>query len=401
MIASAVRSLGVVRAGEVFCVNAQCQDFKQRVIHDGSTLCRLRTDKGVFFFLSEQFEYGLPEQELRKGGQLTIGAHRLRDGSAWLHWFQLANGESWEPERQDLRWPLLGVGLILALSIVIFMMPSDKPMLIMVQTFLGIIGTVILPFTLVALVLWLHPIKWKLRRELVALKAGKPIVLSEGPSCSEADTLPLDDGVYGGVGLIQGVASEIGLFRIDENIRRYQLRCAGETFTLAESSGMLGSKSFVFRRQAPLFIGESDRIVLLTMVDDGEVHGVLNLTDGIAHANYHGSPYSPQTRRVAFGVVVGIVTFMALCLGGFTLYDWHSRGVGPDYWDWVELAEISGFFMMMFMMMFSGIGLIIWYIQRHSSRKISLHGIPVEKVVALALQWRLHNGRSPVINEFS
>ncbi|GEN24993.1 hypothetical protein HCU01_29420 [Halomonas cupida] len=396
------------RAGATFCVSARCREMTQQTTDESTTLCRLRTDKGVFFFYREQFERALPDPAPGNGEPLIIGAHRLADGSAWLHWFQRADGEIWAPQYRPLRGLLLTLALVFALTVAVFWIPGSATALILAKIVTGLGCVFVTCWTLAKLVVRLHPAGRRLRSELNTLQTSGLPTLSDTTPLPSAAALPLADGIHGDVGIVQGTASEVeitqwstGSGRSQQVVRRYQLRCGSVQFTLTTPSSMLIQGGFVFRRRAPLFIGEKDPIALLTLISDGEVHGLLNLTDGLAYISYSGCSHSPQSRRVLLSILAFMGLFMTLCLLGITLHDWISRGIGPDYWDWLQLMEFGSFMGLVSLMLFGIGGLVLTFVGWRFPTRLLPNGSEVEKVVALAYQWRLHHGRSPVLIEIS
>ena len=91
------------RIGAVFVVRVACRDLKRLAIADDMTVYRLCTDGGVFFFDDRQFDVDALQRRLRRGDTVTIGAHRLRDGSAWLHWIS-RDRRIWAAEPARRRW---------------------------------------------------------------------------------------------------------------------------------------------------------------------------------------------------------------------------------------------------------------------------------------------------------
>lgn len=397
------------RTGAVFCVRVACRDLTQLSMGNATTVCRLTTDGGVFFFDRSQFDAQTMRHGLRHGERVVIGAHRLRDGSAWLHWLGRANGKLWAMPDDHRRWlpPLALVVSVLPFLLTLTFAVGANIALLLLK--IGLFATAGFTFAwaVYRLVLDWHPGRRRLRTAMTAFQAGEDVTLCEPPTVSPPDKLRLANGLHNGFALLEGPINNVqvslqtyGSGRYRYSLYHYHLQCAGESFAIrASASEWRQFIDPVLIRKAPLFVAGGDRVTLLTLLADGEVRGLLNESDGIAHVSYKGTPYTPTIRRAV--LTIGVL-FLMLIVGtwfGTELYGWYARGVGPDYWDWIGLLHMGGAVLLMITLLFSGLGLIADRI--HGVYYRSREKRPIEKILALAFQWRLRQGRSASINEFS
>jgi hypothetical protein len=399
------------RTGSVFFVRVSCRDLKRMAIANGMTVYRLSTDGGVFFFDKRQFDVDSLQRQIGRGCKALIGAHRLRDGSAWLHWISLGKNRIWAPEPEALprRWLALVALMFCWVPIPIAQMLPDSLSigwtLLWVLLFASAVGT--LGWSLYRLMLECHPGRRRLRAALAALRDGRQPALSISPSYSNAPDLALADGIYGDMGLLQGTLSDVdvalityGSGRYSYRMHEYQLRCSGETFRLRTLASELRQViDPVLIRRPPLFVADGDRVVLLSSMSDGEVRGLLNHSDGMAHVAYKGAPHSPTARRIVLGLAAFIPVVATAMVLVSEVYSWYERGIGPDYWDWLELLQLGGSIMLMMILIIGGVALIGERFH-HGYYQSRAHP-PIERILGVAFQWRLRQRRSATINEIT
>ncbi|KEZ78194.1 hypothetical protein [Salinisphaera hydrothermalis] len=399
------------RTGAVFCVRATCRDLQQMPVEDGISLGRLRTDGGVFFFNRAQFDEAALAQGLKHDESVVIGAHRLHDGSAWLHWLVRDNGKAWAPQSGQRRWLAPLVLLLCPVPIVAaLMLPFGVNLFVVLfQIVLFSVGGFAGAWAIYRLALMAHPGRRRLARLFHAARAGEPIATHQPPAHRTPQRLQLDDGLHRDFGLLQGRLDHVsvkqetyGSGRYSYQMLEYHLSCGGAPFSIHSRTGAGEWRTLldpVLIRRAPLFLAAGDHVSLLTLAADGEIHGLLNESDGIAHVTYKGTLHTPLARRAIQLFVLFILVFMTGV--GFTLsaIDWISRGVGPDYWDWMELMHLSLAMLLIMTLLFCGLGLIgerihHFYFRRKQAR-------PIEKILGIAFGWRLRAGRSATLNEYS
>ncbi|WP_110685427.1 hypothetical protein [Salinicola aestuarinus] len=391
-----------VISGEVRCLALKCDPPVE-----GRTLCRLSTDGGAFFFYREQFaEMEDSARDPHPGERLVIGASRLRDGSGWLHWLAREDGGLLRRPESSWSW-LLPIGLLSAplMAWWITALPSDGVWWMTLQALLGITAAGMLGLSLYRLAIRWHPTERALQRHLTDGPSthGTAIPLSSLP----ATPLSLEDGAHHGIGLVQGRAEHVRLVietegrgRYRRDYRRYHFRCGGGDFTLRSFHGDVGKVlDPVFYRRAPLFIGEGDRVSVLTLVGDGEVHAILDGEDGRAQLTLQGAPYTRLGRIGVQSFLVFLFAFMMITFIVFTLQDWLSQGVWPDAWAVREAVSLFvGVNVVMSTLIAGVIGLIVDRIHKFYYGQRS--HLPFERLLGIAYRWRLHNGRSARLDEF-
>jgi len=397
------------RTGAVFFVRVACRELKQMSIDNGMSIGRLCTDGGVFFFDRDRFDNTTLGRGLRDNEQVTIGAHRLADGSAWLHWLARSNGDIWAPEADRRPWlpPLALLLSPLPVFAALALPTAVNIFVVLLQIALCSVAGFTVLWAVYRLVVQLHPGRRKVAGGLQAFRAGELAPLHEPPALRSPDKLQLADGLHGGLGVLQdtltGVAVAFrtyGSGRTSYSVHEYRLACAGELFSLRTGAWEL--RRFIdpiLIRRAPLFLAAGDHVSLLSLVVDGEVRGLLNGNDGLAYVTYKGTGNTPIARRFVLGIAAFFMVLLPAMGISFEIYDWYARGVGPDYWDWVGLLRLNAGMLLIVTLILSGLGLIgalvhYVYMRRRTDR-------PIEKILGIAFAWRQRAGRSPVINEFS
>ncbi|MES1924858.1 hypothetical protein [Salinisphaera sp. T31B1] len=396
------------RTGTVFFVRAACRELKQMSIENGISIGRLCTDAGVFFFDRDRFDSALLGRGLRGDEQVVIGAHRLADGTAWLHWLARSNGDIWAPEPDRRPWlaPLALVLSPLPVAAALALPTAANIFVVLLQIILCVVAGFTLIWALYRLAVMVHPGRRKVRRGLRAFRAGELDPPHRPGPCRTPDTLQLADGVHGGLGVLQDRLSGVsvafrtyGAGRTSYSVHEYRLACAGELFSLRTGAWEL--RRFIdpiLIRRAPLFLAAGDQVTLLSLVADGEIRGVLNGNDGLAHVTYKGTGNTPIARRFVLGLAAFFMVLLPAMGISFEVYDWYARGVGPDYWDWVGLLSFNAGMLLIVMLILSGLGLIgaiahSFYMRKRGDR-------PIEKILGIAFAWRRRAGHRPTVNEF-
>lgn len=397
------------RTGAVFFVRVACRELKQMSIENGMSIGRLCTDGGMFFFDRDRFDSTLLGRSLGGDEQVIIGAHRLADGTAWLHWLARRNGDIWAPEADRRPWlaPLALLLSPLPVAAALALPAAANIFVVLLQIALCSVAGFTLIWALYRLLVMLHPGRRKVRRGLRAFRAGELDLTHQPDTFRTPDKLQLADGVHGGLGVLQDRLSGVsvtfrtyGAGRTSYSVHEYRLACAGELFSLRTGAWEL--RRFIdpiLIRRAPLFVAAGDHVSLLSLVADGEIRGLLNGNDGLAHVTYKGTGNTPMARRFVLGLAAFFMVLMPAVGISVELYDWVARGVGPDYWDWVGLLSLNAGMLLIVTLILSGLGLIgaiahTLYMRNRDDR-------PMEKILGIAFAWRRRAGQRPTINEFS
>lgn len=396
------------RTGAVFFVHARYRQLAQMPIKNGMSLGRLTTDQGAFFFDCEQFDEASLKRGLRPDETLVIGAHRLRDGSAWLHWLGRTRGHDWPPRAESPYWQsaaALAVSPLLVWAALWFGFSMNLALAVL-QVVLFASAAALCAWALYRLALRAHPGRRRLYRGYQAFAAGEAPTLAEPDDIDTPPRLHLANGLHGGFGVLQNTLEHVdvtlttyGAGRFRYSLHEYGLVCGGEQFALRTRAWDWRELADpILLRRPPLFLAAGDPVCLLSLRGDGDIRGLLNTSDGAAHVCYKSAGYGPLARRVVLGFIVFMALFMLLTGLGVSIHDWQARGVGPDYWDWVELASLSSAMLLSMLILFAVGGVICELVRRFRIRPGDTRAIEV--IAGIAYQWRRHSGRRVVVNEF-
>ncbi|MGK0687501.1 hypothetical protein ACSFC0_19315 [Serratia marcescens] len=365
-------------------------------------LVRLIASGQTFFFYRDDFS----DSEnllatLAAGDRVKIGAHRLRDGSYWLHWLLHGTKGRLEPDR-TLKYKLKYFALLLLLGIVLaggfpasfFIMDREDSWLTLVLFFIaiiaGLIGIGLVLFVGSELLLIAHRGRRRLLRALDRVLLGQDVTppgslslkipgiryravrADAVPATTPLQTAPpLPNGVEAsGIETVNALSYELRDYKLPRQVQyldTYAWRQKETHFALTTRALNVPNTKLhpVFRRQHPLFIAKGDPLQVLYCENDTvpelpTVRGIINHRDRQTYL-IGGSRYFTEAGLNLSARVVFILGAIMMCLmlgmivwdnadtpAGFYLDAWTLKRLGS------ELPPI-----LLLMLMISGLALLI------------------------------------------
>lgn len=388
----------------------------------------------VFYTFVSQFSDKTVLKKLQDGDPVFIGARPLADGSYWLHWLV-------SPEHGNLE-PVTGPGnmgnlkkLALALVMVIFsswlfftQLTNVIAALVLMIVFGG--GLWMLASSVQALLVTNSRTMKQLLNGLAQVKAGNTGICSQAeyllPGTAEStrhrrtgddgrfnelDSVRPEDyryaekltltGVQGPVTDLRSVRDFTGSGKSRRDYIEYYFLCNGIPFTLRNYySSMTEDINPLFFRSHPFFIAGEDAVNLIVNQQKGVITGLYNERDHSAYLKPDGMAISSQQVKMMYKVFTGIFLVMMLMVMIFIFHDlWSIKGT-PDKWDWLHAAKSLGGMALMFLMMISGILLLVEMVTL-LVRKKSAGAARFVFVRQMLIQLRLRNGKNTVVQEIN
>ncbi|HIE4240183.1 TPA: hypothetical protein ACXM6N_003616 [Serratia marcescens] len=365
-------------------------------------LVRIIAAGQTFFFYRDDFS----DSEnllatLATGDRVKIGAHRLQDGSYWLHWLLHETKGRLEPDR-TLKYKLkyfallvLGAALAGGFPAAFFIMDGEDSWLTIVLFFIaviaGLVGIGMVLFVGSELLLIGHRGRRRLLKALDRVLQGQDVTppgslslkipgikyravsadAASVPAAQQTD-VPLPDGVEAsGIETVNALSYELLHYEIPRQVQyldTYAWRQKETHFALTTRALNVPNTKLhpVFRRQHPLFIAKGDPLQVLYCENDTvpelpTVRGIINHRDRQTYL-IGGRRYLTESglnlcARVVF-ILGAIVTCFVLGLAvadnadtpaGFYLDAWTLQRLGS------ELPPI----LLLMMLMVSGLALLI------------------------------------------
>lgn len=395
---------------------------------------RILAGDKVFYTFVSQFSDKTVLKKLQDGDRVFIGARPLADGSYWLHWLV-------SPERGSLE-PVTGPGnvrnlkkLALALVMVIFsswlfftQLTNVIAGLVLMLVFGG--GLWMLASSFQALLVTNSRTMKQLLNGLVQVKAGNSGLCSQAeyllPGTAEStrhrrtgddgrfnelDSVRPEDyrhaekltltGVQGPVTDLRSVRDFTGSGKSRRDYIEYYFLCNGIPFTLRNYySSMTEDINPLFFRSHPFFIAGEDFVNLIVNQQKGVITGLYNERDHSAYLKPDGMAVSSQQVKMMYKVFTGIFLVMMLMVMIFIFHDlWSIKGT-PDKWDWLHAAKSLGSMALMFLMMISGILLLVEMVTL-LVRKKSAGAARFVFVRQMLIQLRIRNSKNTVVQEIN
>lgn len=395
---------------------------------------RILAGDKVFYTFVSQFSDKTVLKKLRDGDRIFIGARPLTDGSYWLHWLV-------SPERGNLE-PVTGTGnvrnlkkLALALVMVIFsswlfftQLTNVIAGLVLMLVFGG--GLWMLASSVQALLVANSRTMKQLLNGLTQVKAGNTAICSQAEYLlpgtaentrhrqkgddgrfNELDSVRPEDyrhaekltltGVQGPVTDLRSVRDFTGSGKSRRDYIEYYFLCNGILFTLRNYySSMTEDINPLFFRSHPFFIAGEDAVNLIVNQQKGVITGLYNERDHSAYLKPDGMAVSSQQVKMMYKVFTGIFLVMMLMVMIFICHDlWSIKGM-PDKWDWLHAAKSLGGMALMFLMVISGILLLVEMVTL-LVRKKSAGAARFVFVRQMLIQLRIRNGKNTVVQEIN
>ncbi len=395
---------------------------------------RILAGDKVFYTFVSQFSDKTVLKKLRDGDRVFIGARPLADGSYWLHWLV-------SPEHGNLE-PVTGTGnvrnlkkLALALVMVIFsswlfftQLTNVIAGLVLMLVFGG--GLWMLASSVQALLVANSRTMKQLLNGLAQVKAGNTAICSQAEYLlpgtaentrhrqkgddgrfNELDSVRPEDyrhaekltltGVQGPVTDLRSVRDFTGSGKSRRDYIEYYFLCNGIPFTLRNYySSMTEDINPLFFRSHPFFIAGEDAVNLIVNQQKGVITGLYNERDHSAYLKPDGMAVSSQQVKMMYKVFTGIFLVMMLMVMIFICHDlWSIKGM-PDKWDWLHAAKSLGGMALMFLMVISGILLLVEMVTL-LVRKKSAGAARFVFVRQMLIQLRIRNGKNTVVQEIN
>ncbi|OKB68031.1 hypothetical protein BHU62_03310 [Serratia marcescens] len=363
-------------------------------------LVRIIASGQTFFFYRDDFS----DSEnlltaLAPGDRVKIGAHRLQDGSYWLHWLLHVTKGRLEPDR-TLKYKLkyfvllvLGTALAGGFPAAFFIMDGEDSWLTIVLFFIaiiaGLIGVGMVLFVGSEILLIAHRGRRRLLRALDRVLLGQDVTPPGSLSlkipgikyravradAAQTPATPTEPPLPAGVESSQVAtvdALHYELYQTEYRQRTYSvdtygLQLQGEHYALAVRSVNVWSTKLhpVFRRRHPLFIAQGDPLQILYRQDDALpalhlVQGILNHRDRQAYL-VAGSGYCSEAElslcaRVIFTFGAVMTAFML----GMLLWDnLEQQGFYLDRWSLAQIGSELPPLLFLLLMSVSGLALMI------------------------------------------
>ncbi|CVF44006.1 hypothetical protein JZM41_14955 [Serratia marcescens] len=365
-------------------------------------LVRIIASGQTFFFYRDDFS----DSEnllarLAAGDRVKIGAHRLRDGSYWLHWLLHGTKGRLEPDR-TLKYKLkyfalllLGAALAGGFPAAFFIMDREDSWLTIVLFFIaiiaGLIGIGMVLFVGSELLLIAHRGRRRLLRALDRVLQGQDVTPPSSLSLKipgiryravRADAapvpatpqteFPLPEGVEAsGIETVNALSYELCHYEIPRQVQyldTYAWRQKETHFALTTRALNVPNTKLhpVFRRQHPLFIAKGDPLQVLYCENDTvpelpTVRGIINHRDRQTYL-IGGSRYFTEAGLNLSARVVFILGAIMMCLMlGMIVWDNADTPAGfyLDAWTLKRLGSELPPIILLLMLMVSGLALLI------------------------------------------
>lgn len=332
---------------------------------------------------------------------MKIGAHRLRDGSYWLHWLLHGTKGRLEPDR-TLKYKLkyfalllLGAALAGGFPAAFFIMDREDSWLTIVLFFIaiiaGLIGIGMVLFVGSELLLIAHRGRRRLLRALDRVLQGQDVTppgslslkipgiryravradAAPVPATPQTE-FPLPEGVEAsGIETVNALSYELCHYEIPRQVQyldTYAWRQKETHFALTTRALNVPNTKLhpVFRRQHPLFIAKGDPLQVLYCENDTvpelpTVRGIINHRDRQTYL-IGGSRYFTEAGLNLSARVVFILGAIMMCLMlGMIVWDNADTPAGfyLDAWTLKRLGSELPPILLLMMLMISGLALLI------------------------------------------
>lgn len=388
----------------------------------------------VFYTFTSQFSDDAVLKKLKEGDRIYIGARPLAGGSYWLHWLVSPEHGNLEPEMKssgNLRGLRnLVIALVLMIfSVITFFQPLNNTFIGVSMIFVFTGGIWMLAIAVQGLMVANSRAMNHLLKGLTQVKARNTAVCRQAEYLltdafvnvkhkrrwpaddrfNELDSVQPEDYRYAEeltLTGVQGKVSNLGSFRgftgsgkSRRDYIEYQFLCGGLPFVLRSYyNSLTEDMNPLFFRRHPLFIADNDPVALTVNQQKGTIIGMYNERDHSAYLKPEGMVVSSRHLKMIYTVFAGTFVVMLLMILSIEINDLMSVSGTPDKWDWRNAAKSLGVGMMMFIMIFSGLMLIIEVIAL-LTRKYSAASVRFVFTRQMLAQARQRNGKDPFVQE--
>ncbi|MGJ7116819.1 hypothetical protein [Morganella morganii] len=389
----------------------------------------------VFYTFASQFSDKAVLKKLQEGDRVFIGARPLADGSYWLHWLVSPEHGNLEPVTEgtgnlrNLKKLALSLAMVI-LSVWLFFTQLSGVIAALILMLVFGAGLWMLASSVQALLVTNSRTMKHLLNGLTQIKAGNTGMCSQaeyllpGTTKSARSRKPGDEerfneldsvrpedyrhaenltltGVQGTVTDLRSVRDFTGSGKSRRDYIEYHFLCSSIPFTLRNYySSMTEDINPLFFRSHPFFIAADDPVNLIVNQQKGVITGLYNERDHSAYLKPDGMAISSQQVKLMYKVFAGIFLVMMLLMMIFIFNDlWSIKGP-PDKWDWLHAAKSLGGMALMFMMIISGILLLVEVVTL-LVRKNSAGAARFVFVRQMLIQLRIRNGKNTVVQEIN
>lgn len=316
-------------------------------------LRRIQAGDKVFYTYSDQFADASVLEKLVAGDRVYIGAHRLADGSYWLHWLVSEQQGILQPQAADERHPsvlilqMVGSVVLSALAFYGCFWFSSLWMAVILALLLCFGGwscfSAFCQLTTNAT-----------RRARQSLQGFERVIHGDVTLCQTSGTQPADpydDDPMPDQPLLSCVPSIatrvsarreiIGSGEYQREVIDYQFSCSAGRLTFRTAvNPMQENLNPLLLREHPFFLAANDPLTLLIARPSNAVIGIYNRRDGSTYLNRpSGLAVSLQRLEWLYKTLAVCYLSLMLLLACFTLHDWWRQGGVPDKWDWLDAAD--------------------------------------------------------------
>lgn len=393
-------------------------------------LQRVLAGNKVFYTKADQFTNANLLNTLKVGDSVHIGAHRLNDGSYWMHWLHHKEKGALDPKIRSLYKPriflqLFASLLIFALMFYLFFISEyifEYPIIVVVLLIIGLVaGPTLLFMSLNHLGAITNQYLRKLLKVLAEVERGDFSRCQDDieepdirvPPKFDLDSLQNHDlnqsgeltVVAGVTKLVRSETYTVGPIRRLQTFTRFILVCCSKSYCLMrQKQSLLDDLNPIFFSNHPIFIAEKDPIRLIIEPTKGDVLGLYNEKDQSAYLKGASGPMmaGPMMTNRSISNMYKILFLLWILMIGLPVLLWGTDlwidGVVPDRWDWLILKDMVMTFSFIGLAVVCGLALlseILAFLARH----FSAIGSHTALTRSMLIQMRQQDGQSPMINE--
>jgi hypothetical protein len=312
---------------------------------------RLIAGDYIFYTDTRYFQDPALFKQLKINQPLHIGAHRLPDGSFWIHWLSDGN-VLLEPARPPLKGKLLAF-FIGALAFIASASPAYFYFTaVWAVIAFGVIAAIALGVALVALCGLVHRVAQTVHPDMRALwvkieqarrgdvsfcQTVASAVRHSAPSFPDHTPLPERFSVE------EGIANNLyfkkwstGAGKTHRDYHGIAFQCGGVPLAFFwQFSGTRWGLHPIFYRCHPPFLASGDRITAVYRQDNGDVQVLCNHSDGCAYLKNHPLYPGEQQMSLIYKIFYSFALLASLFILGLELSDMLASG-----WDsWKFAAD--------------------------------------------------------------